>query len=267
MPIKLVVCDLDGTLIGDDLALSARLHRAVHRAREQDVSVTIATGRGFPSTRRFAHELGNTAPVVCYQGAQIRTMEGALLFESTLARGHLPPVIRFCQEGGWEIGVYCEDEIYQTTRMYDQAFYDRWFSLPVHLITDLMDALPHDPTKFIVTAPGREQGDQLERELCALAGGTYQVVRSHALFVEGLAPNVSKGAGVARLATRLGVRQEDVMAIGDSDNDSSMVAWAGIGVAMGNASPEVKRVASILAPTQDEDGAAWAIERYVLEAV
>jgi Cof subfamily protein (haloacid dehalogenase superfamily) len=264
MPPKLIVCDLDGTLVGDDLALSPRTIDAVQRAQARGIAFTLATGRGFPSTRRFADTLDITAPLICYQGAQIRTPAGHVIHESTLHRVHLLPVIAYCQDRGWELATYCDDEIYQTTRMYDQAYYDRWFSLPIHQVDDLMTALPGAPIKFIAIAPSREGADQLELDLRALAAQRFQVMRSHAWFVEGLAADVSKADGVARLAQRLGIPRGRVMAIGDSGNDASMVEWAGLGVAMGNASPDVKRVARMVAPPQQEEGAAWAIEHFAL---
>jgi hydroxymethylpyrimidine pyrophosphatase-like HAD family hydrolase len=89
-------------------------------------------------------------------------------------------------------------------------------------------------------------------------------MRSHRWFVEGLAAGVSKGAAAERLAARLGVAREQVMALGDGGNDLAMVEWAGLGVAMGNAAPAVRAAADVVAPTQAEDGAAWAIERYAL---
>ncbi len=89
-------------------------------------------------------------------------------------------------------------------------------------------------------------------------------MRSHAWFVEGLGAGVSKGDAASRLAAELGIDRAHVMAIGDSGNDAALVEWAGRGVAMGNASPDVKAVAEVVAPTQAEDGAAWAIERYAL---
>jgi Cof subfamily protein (haloacid dehalogenase superfamily) len=262
--IELIVCDLDGTLVGTDLSLSRRTIRAVQRARAQGIVVTLATGRGYPSARQFAQRLEISAPLICYQGAQIRAQDGTLLHESTLSRQYLPPVIDYCRQGGWELAAYHDDRVYQTTRMYDRAFYDRWVSLPLQQVTDLMTALPGDPIKYIATAPTSALGDRLERQIRALAEGTYQVMRSHAWFVEGLAANVSKAFGVAFLAKRLGLARSSVMAIGDSENDASMVAWAHVGIAVGNASPNVKAVANVVAPAQELDGAAWAIERYAL---
>jgi hypothetical protein len=91
-----------------------------------------------------------------------------------------------------------------------------------------------------------------------------EVTRSHALIVEGNPLGVSKGNALQRLANHLDVPQTQVMAIGDQDNDIPMLAWAGVGVAMSNGSPASKAVADWIAPSLTEDGAAVAIERFVL---
>ncbi|MFN2155306.1 MAG: Cof-type HAD-IIB family hydrolase [Anaerolineae bacterium] len=264
MTIQLVACDLDGTLVGPDLVFSSRVREAVRRAEAQGVTVTLATGRGYPATRPFATQLAIRAPLICYQGAQIRRGDGSTLYETLLPRRYLPPVIALCRERGWELSAYCGDRVYQTTQIYEPAFYDRWFGLPLEQVCGLVKALPGDPIKFIIIAPTQIEGDEIERLLRAHADGQFQVMRSHPQFVEGLARGVSKGDAVARLARQMGIEREEVMAIGDSENDRSMVAWAGVGVAIGNATSEVKAVATVIAPAQSQDGAAWAIERYVL---
>jgi Cof subfamily protein (haloacid dehalogenase superfamily) len=265
MTIRLVACDLDGTLVGPDLAFSPRVRETVRRAVAHGVTVTLATGRGYPATRPFAAQLTIRAPLICYQGAQIRGEDGTTLHESLLPHRYLPPVVELCREHKWELSAYCDDRVYQATRIYEPAFYDRWFGLPLEQVHDLVEALPGDPIKFIVIAPTQAEGDGIERLLRAHADGRFQVMRSHPQFVEGLASDVSKGNSVARLASQMGIERAEVMAIGDSENDRSMVAWAGLGVAIGNATREVKAVASVIAPPQSQDGAAWAIERYVLE--
>jgi Cof subfamily protein (haloacid dehalogenase superfamily) len=264
MAIKLVICDLDGTLIGDDFRLSPRVRRAVARAQAAGVTVTLASGRGYPSMRGFARQLGVNVPLISYQGAQTWAADGALLDETALPRAFLPQAIDYCDAAGLELAVYCQDRVYQTTRLYDDDYYAVWFGLPQVYVDDLMAALPGDPIKYIAIAPDQASGDRIEREVRDLAAGRYQVMRSHRWFVEGLAAGVSKGAAAERLAARLGVAREEVMALGDGGNDLAMVAWAGLGVAMGNAAPDVRAAADVVAPTQAEDGAAWAIERYAL---
>ena len=101
-------------------------------------------------------------------------------------------------------------------------------------------------------------------ELAASFAGRLNVVRSHPLFVEIISPRVSKGRGVAHLADLYGVSRAQTIAVGDSGNDLSMVQWAGLGVAMGNASADVKAVADWIAPPVSEDGVAAVIERFVL---
>ena len=264
MTIQLIICDLDGTLVGERFELSTRTRRAVRLAQDQGMTVTLATGRGYPSAVGFARQLGLDAPLICYQGAQIRAPDGSLIYEATLPRHFLPEVMAFCADRGCELAVYAGDEIYQTTQWYEADYYARWFSLPTHRVDDLLVALPSEPIKYIAIAPDEASADQVEDELRSLVAGRYQVMRSHAWFVEGLGAGVSKGDAASRLAARLGIARANVMAIGDSGNDAAMVEWAGLGVAMGNASPGVKAVARVIAPTVDQDGAAWAIERYTL---
>jgi len=264
MPIKLIACDIDGTLVGHSLAFSPRVLDAVRLAQKRGIIVTIATGRGFPATRRFADQLGIDVPLICYQGAQIKTPAGETVEETAFPRQHLALVNDFCRRNGWELTVYYEDEIYHSTRQYDQDYYDRWFGLPLHLVDDLLAAVPGDPIKFIALSPCQEQGDSLEEQLLQLANDQFQILRSHAWFVEGLDLDVSKGNSLSRLAQKWQVNRSEVMAIGDSGNDVSMLEWAGVGVAMGNAPQNVKAAADSIAPTQDNDGAAWAIETYAL---
>ncbi len=265
MRIKLIACDLDGTLVGRDLSFSPRLLATIERARCRGVAITIATGRGFPSAQRFITRLEVDIPVICYQGAQIKSPQGETLYETPLPRECLPPVIDFCQHGDWELTVYYKDEIYHTVQKYEPTYYARWFGLPLHLVNDLLAAVPGDPLKFIAIAPNAQSGDRLEKAMRALAGDRFQVMRSHAFFVEGLASGVSKGEALARLARWLDISREEVMAIGDDGNDVAMIEWAGLGVAMGNAAPSAKAVADVIAPSLERDGAAWAIERYILE--
>ena len=92
--------------------------------------------------------------------------------------------------------------------------------------------------------------------------GQMQIVRSHELFIEANPLGVDKGTGLAWLAGHLGVPQSQVMAVGDQDNDAPMVAWAGLGVAMGNGSAACKAAADWIAPPMSKDGAAVAIERF-----
>jgi hypothetical protein len=104
----------------------------------------------------------------------------------------------------------------------------------------------------------------LVNDLQARFDGRLQVVRSWSRLVEATGPNASKGEALACLAAHLGIPQPATMAIGDQDNDVSMIAWAGLGLAMGNASPAARGAARVIAPPLEAEGVVWAIERYIL---
>jgi hydroxymethylpyrimidine pyrophosphatase-like HAD family hydrolase len=107
----------------------------------------------------------------------------------------------------------------------------------------------------------------VDQELATLSAhftDTLSIVRSHAHFGEITAPGITTGAALASLAARLGIASEDVIAIGDQENDVSMLIWAGLGLAMGNAPAEVREVADAFIPPVTDSGVAWAIENYLL---
>ncbi len=130
-------------------------------------------------------------------------------------------------------------------------------------VKDLAGWLSRPPIKFLFFEQ-EEAVPELVRDMQAQFNGHLQVVRSWDRLIEATGPNISKGEALARLAAHVGASQSGTMAVGDQDNDVSMIAWAGLGVAMGNASPAAKAVADVIAPSLEDDGAAWAIERYIL---
>jgi Cof subfamily protein (haloacid dehalogenase superfamily) len=130
-------------------------------------------------------------------------------------------------------------------------------------LKDLKQATVSPPIKGLIVHPADEAGVAATR-LAAALGADLNVFRSHAELIEVTSPQVSKGRALAMLAGHYGIPQAEVMAIGDQDNDTDMIAWAGLGVAMGNASPGAKAAADHVAPPITEDGAAWAIEQFVL---
>ena len=104
--------------------------------------------------------------------------------------------------------------------------------------------------------------DEILPELKRAFAGRLQIMRSHPYFVEATPEHVDKGKGLALVARKLGITREAVIAVGDNENDLAMVQWAGLGVAMGNASDAVKDAAAWIAPTVADDGVAAVVERF-----
>jgi hydroxymethylpyrimidine pyrophosphatase-like HAD family hydrolase len=161
------------------------------------------------------------------------------------------------------VTLYQDERLYLTEFRRPVEFYGGLLNPSAQLVPDLYSLLDHDPDKVLVIAEGN--GDEIYAEMHARFDEQMQIVRSHELFIEANPLGADKGQGLAWLAEYLRVPQPQVMAVGDQDNDAPMVAWAGLGVAMGNASAPCKAVADWIAPPISEDGAAAAIERFVLD--
>jgi Cof subfamily protein (haloacid dehalogenase superfamily) len=263
--IELVALDLDGTLMGKERIISPRVRSAFERAISQGCLVTIATGRGFAPVVHFASELGINVPLICYQGALIRDhRDGTVIYSATVPMDVARDVIAFSQDRELNFQVYMDDDRAYVNQIDTPASQVADMSgIPVIAVNDLAAWLSRPPLKLMFF----EQEDlvpELVRDLRIRFDGYLQVVRSWDRLVEATGPDISKGKALARLAAHLGVSQSATMAVGDQDNDVSMIAWAGLGVAMGDASPGARAVADVIAPPLSADGAAWAIERFIL---
>jgi Cof subfamily protein (haloacid dehalogenase superfamily) len=261
-PIRLIALDLDGTLFGDDQTFSPRVIRAITLAQERGIAVTLATGRSPIAARVFASTLRIRVPLICYQGGLITQPDGRVLHRVALDRKLAAQVITLAESRHWHVNLYQDGLLYLTEFRHPLEFYEGMLNPNAQRTLDLFSLLDHDPDKVLIVAEGN--GDEILAELRARFDGQAQIVRSHELFIEAVPLGVDKGSGLAWLAEHLGVPQSQVMAVGDQDNDVPMVAWAGLGVAMGNASTECKAVADWIAPPFSEDGAAMAIERFAL---
>ncbi len=263
--VRLIVLDMDGTLIGPDLVVSPRLRRAIATAQERGIAVTLATGRMFDFVRPFARDLGITVPFISYQGGLIQAADGPPIYRATMDRALMREVLELCARRGWRPVLYADDEVYLTERDRPESFYRYMLGERLVWVDDLAKVVEeHEPLKFIIFVEP-QQAAEVEAQLRQRFDGRMSIVRSHEMIVEGNPLGAAKIDALRRLAAYLGVAQAEVMVVGDQDNDAEMIAWAGVGVAMGNGSPAAKAAADWIAPPLEEDGAAVAIERFVLE--
>ncbi len=216
-----------------------------------------------PLPNQWRPRSGCDAPLICYQGGVIQSMDGRLLRNVTFPPETLAPALALAQDRGWQYYLERSGEILlQAGRAYDQALLEIQ-ALPAHRCVNLLHAQPlaNQMGVYLPSGVTPEDVDAMQSAF----GESAIVFRTHPNFINATPAGVSKGDALIWLAGEMGVPQEAVMAVGDSDNDVSMIAWAGIGVAMGNASAAVKAVADWEAPSFHEHGAAAAVERFVLD--
>jgi hypothetical protein len=268
---RLIALDLDGTAVEGGQLPNERVRRAVAAAEARGACVVLATGRPFLSARRYAEAFNLRTPLICFQGALVKEMAGSqdTLFFEQLPGGPLDEVIALAEAQSLELTLYSEERIYYSHTTRPKPFYDLWFGIPGGTVPRLHDALREIHAHGLVPLKGLfigepDENDGLVPQLAERFDGRLSVVRSHDLFVEVTSPNVSKGAALAFVAERFGIPREEVIAVGDSGNDVSMVQWAGLGVAMANATPDVHAVADWVAPPVSDDGVVEVIERFLL---
>jgi Cof subfamily protein (haloacid dehalogenase superfamily) len=267
--IRLVAFDLDNTLVGPNLSFSPRVKTAVARALAQGVRVTIATGRGPSPTDQFAAALDLTTPLICFQGGIVYDYRiRRILHETRLDPAAVPIIVRLAKERGWNLQFEMPDMIYLPRESnHPQELLELLRVSNWRRVDNFLSDLPETPHKFILSVHNRAERDALAAELRASFASEVAeitVVPSHPILVEGLPRGMSKAVGLIWLAERLKIAPNEVMAVGDNDNDAEMLNWAGLGVAMSDGSPAAIEAADTTVPPVSEDGAAVALEKYVL---
>ena len=253
--IKLAAIDLDGTLLGSDHAISAGNRAAVRRAVGAGAVAVLASGRQFDTINAFAAHLGLSpdAPIIAYNGAMIRTHGGETWFHQPLPADASSVIVQYGAAHSLHLNLYLNDTLYvRDDTEYGRLYQKRTGTVP-SVTGDLARFDGQQPTKLLLIDT-KEITDRLLKYFQAEFGDTLTITKTEDEYLEFMAPNVSKGLALAETAKRLGLSSDQCVAFGDSYNDISMLEWAGLGVAMENARPELKAVAGRIAPSADADG-------------
>ena len=265
MNYKLIVTDLDDTLLRDDRTISERSRQTVKRAGERGITVAIATGRMYDSALPYAQQLGLKGPMLCCQGAQIVDIESGEAISTTAMPLDLAiDVLRFAQDKGLYIQYYTADHYFFEKTCWQSELYNRLSGVKGHALgRKCSEALDFEPIKLLMIADPAVIRTAYD-EAAERWGGKLEVAISKSNYLEFTHTDANKGGAMAILAQKMGIPPEQVMAIGDALNDLSMICRAGLGVAVGNALEEVKKAADAVTATNEEDGVALAIEKYAL---
>jgi Cof subfamily protein (haloacid dehalogenase superfamily) len=288
MPIQLVALDLDGTLLNHRGEISERNRKTIDRVRERGVHVAVVTGRRFRDSRPIALELGLDVPLIAHNGAltkHARTLETVAVLPLPLAAAR--DALRIGREAGADAllsddydgsGVLVFDHLSgENSAVHKYVAWARRIhgeqegAEAVRQVESLETYMDHEPVHLAFS--GRcAQMDKLSDVLQDRLRDRVKILCTKYLeqdfsLLDVLNPSASKGAGVSAAAAELDVPPADILAIGDNYNDLEMLLLAGTGVVMSNAPLELRQTPGLY-PTasNDEDGVALAIERFVLGA-
>ncbi len=273
--IRLIGVDLDGTLLDTDKSISNRTYSALQKAKEQGVIVVPATGRpyeGIPANIRACELLEY---IISSNGANIRRLpsnehmrQACLTPNESVAIAHLLEEARLPYEVIWNGVGYAQQWVYEFMMKgrLDNAFLPKYIRETRKQIED-MRAFLNDGQKqleafFVIT---REAEHQAKMKEITQQIADVDYVYPAPWATEITARKVNKGEALLHIADTLGIRQEEVMAIGDSGNDIELLRHVGFPVAMGNAEEHIKQMSHFVTSSNDDHGVALAIERFVLQ--
>ncbi|MDN7146323.1 sugar-phosphatase [Liquorilactobacillus mali] len=268
--IKLVAIDIDGTLVNSQKELTKKVKETITQAKERNIKVVICTGRPISGVRKLLKELEldnqDEQYVVCFGGAVVQTTAGKIISSQPITYQNYLDLEKLARKLNLHFHAISEDRIYTANK--DIGYYTVYESNLVSLgisyrTPDEMSNINLIKAMFIDEQAILDKAisnwgpfSKMENELV--------FTKSAPFYLEANAKGVNKGNALSKLGAVLGITPDEIMAIGDEQNDLSMIKFAGLGVAMKNAIPQVKEAASVTTDDNDHDGVAKAIQKYVL---
>ena len=266
--IRLLAFDIDGTLIGADHKISPFTKTVLTRLRDQGVATTLATGRILPGVKAYADELEIEIPLIMSNGSILQDRHGRVAAQTCLPLEVVQAAIRIARQESRDLVIYIKDKMYiekitenirptygslLNNGLYEvgtwETFADQLANASKCVIPD-----PFDEQHLFDTEPLLEQA----------LDGRAVTLRTSPVLLEVQPKDVTKARGLAQLAEMLGISLQQVIAFGDYDNDVEMLQAAGLGVAVGNATPACLDAADLLVASPEEEGPAHFLEEFLL---
>ena len=259
--IKLIASDLDGSLLNEKRELTDFTKEIVRRAVAQGKIFLMATGRSFTGSVRFAKEVGLDLPMLCFNGSLVKLgLTKKMLFEHKVKAETAQKVLSFAREKGYHLQYYIGDEVYCYAKNKYTELYKERIGVEVTALGEDFYKLKEAPYKLLIAL---EPLDQLP--ICKIVQEAFkdslEVTPSSEDYLELMEPGVNKWSTLKFIAESYGIKPEEIMSFGDSGNDLTMVKYAGLGVAMGNAHENIKEAAKLIAASNEEDGVAKEVEK------
>jgi Cof subfamily protein (haloacid dehalogenase superfamily) len=278
MAYKMVCIDMDGTLLDSRKQISATNIAMLQKAHAQGVRIVISTGRTYADAQYYSGLIGIEAAIIAANGAYIQAAkEEEPIYQSCLGPDLAAQILNTCRQyriapnfhtpqkeyyGSWLMTIRWALLSFRTG-VSRNATHARKMVRGYQSWKRVIAAEQGRIVKCVVIGFNRQKLQRLREEFAQ--NEALEVVSSWTNNLELNCKGITKGKGVELLARHYNIKREEIIAIGDSENDLSMLEYAGLGVAMGNAAPAIKRKADLVTAANDDDGVAKVIAKYVLD--
>lgn len=269
MTIKLIAIDIDGTLLNEKNELAPATIDAVQAAEAQGIKVVLCSGRPLTGVMPYIKKLGISGDdqyAITYNGSVAQTVSGKVLINHSLSYDDYIDLEALSRKLDVHFQVETPDFIYTANQ--NISAYTIYESNLVQMLIRYrpVKQMPRDLTiSKAMFVDHAQEIDRIKPLIPQSFKDKYYVVQSTPVFIEVMNKDASKGNALRGLADELGLTADEIMTLGDQGNDLTMIEYAGMGVAMGNAIDEVKEAANAVTLTNAEDGVAAAIRKYALK--
>jgi len=269
MAIKLIALDLDGTTLLPDHSISPAVKQAIAAARKQGVYVVLCTGRPYAGVERYLRELNMDEPedyCVTYNGALVqKASDASAVIQIPLDYDDYLYLESLSREVGSHFHALSRHTLYTANRDISRYTVHESTVTTIPLVfCEAENMEPNGPFLKVMMIDDPEILDAAIAKIPTEVFERYNLVKSSPYFLEMLNKRVNKGTAIQAIAEQLGIKAEEVMTVGDHENDIAMIEYAGIGVAMGNGIEKVKAMSDFVTKSNLEDGVAYAIEKFAL---
>ena len=260
--IKLVATDIDGTILIPEGKFRDSIKECIHTLCNKGIKVVLVTGRMNAAAVKIAEELGLTTPVISYQGGLI-VENNKVLYERYLTESQAERVLEWANSENIHINLYNDDILYSEKDCYEIRRYCNNLHT-THTIKPFSEIKKSKINKLLaIDFSNPDRIDMLEKELPKIFPDLY-IIKSNPYFLEFSNPEGSKKCAVEFLQKYWNLNKEEILTIGDQNNDIALLKAGGVKIAMGNATNELKEIADFITDSVYEDGFIKAMEKFCL---
>lgn len=252
--IKLVACDLDGTLFNSNMTVSEVNAQAVKNAQNNGIEFLIATGRAPRESRSILRDANLHTGFINLNGALVFNEAGQLMVKHSIPTQKAIQIVNLLHKAGFYFEVVTENQVYSENL-------EQRITNIAHLMVDLNPLLDFRQAVAISDSRGHEAFADVKKEIAEL--GDLVITSSSSSNIEINADEAQKGLALLDYAKLKNIKKDEIAAIGDNLNDESMIRAAGVGVAMGNAIPLIKDIAQVTTKNNNEDGVAYILNQFI----
>jgi Cof subfamily protein (haloacid dehalogenase superfamily) len=262
--VRLLLADVDGTLVTRDKALTDRAIAAVHRLHDAGILFAVTSGRPPRGMSMLIAPLQLETPISAFNGGVIVDPDMTVIEQRVLPSDLVVPILRLLRSHGLDTWSYCGADWYVTDPQGPHVDRESKTVRFGPTVTGDIEAITDGVAKIVGVGDDHDAVEAAAAAAREQFGDHVAAARSQPYYVDATHPQANKGSVVQYLSTRYGIPTEQIATIGDMPNDVLMFAHSGLSIAMGNASPEVQRAARRVTASNEEEGFAQAVERFVL---